>query len=70
MEMARKSSKINRSLLKPGIKVLYHSITGYPGKEYTVRSEPWQLGSGEWVVLLDGISGGVAVDHISKVVEG
>jgi hypothetical protein len=26
-------------------------------------SEPWQLGHGEWVVKVEGKSGGVAVSH-------
>jgi hypothetical protein len=28
------------------------------GKIWTTASEPWQLGSGAWVVLLDGYRGG------------
>ena len=29
------------------------------------RSEPWQLGHGEWVVKVVGHSGGVAVSHLA-----
>lgn len=33
----------------------------------TTRSEPWQLGHGAWVVLLDGTSGGFALERVSPV---
>jgi hypothetical protein len=61
---------IDYSHLKPGMRVIYHGWKGAPGKEYIVRSEPWQLGHGEWVVLLEGKSGGVSVDFISDIMEG
>ncbi len=32
----------------------------YKDKVFTVRSEPWKLGHGEEVVLLEGMSGGFA----------
>ena len=28
------------------------------------RSAPWQLGSGHWVVLLEGISGGYSMKRV------
>ncbi len=32
---------------------------------YTVtRSEPWQLGGGQWVVLLEGRSGGYSLNRV------
>ena len=30
------------------------------------RSLPWQLGHGDWVVSLEGISGGYALDRVTK----
>ncbi len=35
-----------------------------------VRSNPWQLGHGEWVVLIEGVSGGVCVSHITRIGTG
>lgn len=28
------------------------------------RSEPWQLGDGQWVILVKGIAGGYAVERV------
>lgn len=39
-----------------------------PDKVWVTRSEPWKLGHGEEVVLLEGKSGGFSVDCL-KVVE-
>jgi hypothetical protein len=33
------------------------------------RSEPWQLGSGHWVVLLEGRAGGYSLSRVSLVKE-
>lgn len=60
---------VDLSKIKPGVRVIYHAWKGAPGKEYTVCSEPWQLGHGDWVVKLEGKSGGVGVDFISKILE-
>ena len=38
-----------------------------PDKVWTTRSEPWSLGHGEMVVLLEGKSGGFAVDRLKVV---
>lgn len=32
------------------------------------RSDPWELGHGAWVVLLDGIAGGYLLNRV-KIVE-
>jgi hypothetical protein len=34
------------------------------------RSEPWQLGHGEWVVLVDGIVGGYVLRRVRPVRKG
>lgn len=36
---------------------ILHSVT---------RSDPWELGSGQWVVRVEGISGGYAVERVRK----
>jgi len=41
----------------------------YKDKEFVVRSEPWKLGHGEEVVLLEGKSGGFSTDCLKLVVE-
>ena len=33
----------------------------------TIRSEPWQLGHGEWVVAIVGKAGGVSCQALSRV---
>ena len=33
--------------------------------ETKTRSEPWQLGSGQWVVLLEGRAGGYSLDRVT-----
>jgi len=32
-----------------------------------VLSEPWKLGSGDWIVSIEGVSGGVSVEHLALV---
>lgn len=34
------------------------------------RSEPWQLGHGDWVVAVEGVAGGIAMSHIERIPEG
>ncbi|HEX9640768.1 MAG TPA: hypothetical protein VGB13_05595 [Candidatus Krumholzibacteria bacterium] len=34
------------------------------GVAVVVRSEPWQLGSGHWVVKVQGRAGGVSTAHL------
>lgn len=34
------------------------------------RSEPWQLGHGDWVVAVDGVAGGVALTHVEHIPDG
>lgn len=38
-----------------------------PDKIWIVRSESWKLGSGIWVVLLEGKTGGFCCDCLEKV---
>lgn len=54
------------SWLVPGALVDYYSISGEPPTKtgVRVRSEPWQLGHGQWVVKIDGVAGGVAVEAL------
>jgi hypothetical protein len=33
----------------------------------TTRSEPWELGGGQWVINLDGISGGFSVSRVHPI---
>lgn len=51
--------------IKSGMRVRYWPIAGKPEYVDTVtRSDPWQLGHGEWVVLVEGRAGGVALSHL------
>lgn len=36
----------------------------------TTRSEPWQLGHGEWVVLVEGIVGGYVLRRVRPAGKG
>ena len=56
------------SELKIGNRVKYYPLKDAPGcKLTTIRSKPWKLGSGTWVVLVKNITGGVAIDHLERI---
>lgn len=58
---------------KKGDRVHYHSIIDEPhdGEVRTCRSDPWQLGHGEWVIKVTGKAGCVSFDALSPAeVEG
>ena len=63
---------IDEKPLKPGDRVImndtYYVPDQYKDKVWTVISEPWNL-CGTWVVMLDGVHGGYAVDGLTKVEE-
>jgi len=55
----------SRFVFPIGRLVSYQPIKGL--KEYqdtAVRSKPWRLGSGQIVVMVEGRSGGVSIDHL------
>jgi hypothetical protein len=56
--------------LKPGALVDYRSVIGEPATHLAreVLAEPWQLGHGAWVVKIEGVSGGVAVEAVTPCV--
>lgn len=55
----------------PGTRVAYRPLKGDPRGELTrTRSEAWELGSGHPVVLVDGVSGGVSLEHLTVVKDG
>lgn len=59
-------------MLKKGQKVKYHKIVRADGSvsgtiETVLTSEPWMLGSREWVVNVKGVSGGVSLRHIEII---
>jgi len=39
----------------------------YKDRIWVTKSETWQLGSGEWVVKLEGYHGGFAVNKLEVV---
>ena len=50
-----------------GTSVLYYPVAGRSDNEETkIRSEPWALGHGDIVVMVEGRTGGVSIDHIIK----
>lgn len=55
--------------MKLGVTVNYHSIIGGPVTlaNTRTRSDPWQLGHGEWVVLIEGRTGGICLDALTRV---
>lgn len=63
------------SELVHGTRVLYHPVlpkmdSNEPSlqpRETRTRSVPWKLGGGEWVVLIDGKSGGVSTQHLEPL---
>jgi len=36
--------------------------------ESTVKYAPWQLGHGQWVIGIDGISGGYMLERVEEVI--
>jgi len=63
------------SELAHGTRVLYYPVL--PREKFTepslqpretkTRSVPWQLGHGEWVVLIEGKTGGVSTQHLEPL---
>jgi len=58
--------------LKPGDQVKMVNcceakMDKYKDKVFTVRSEPWKLGHGEEVVLIEGVSGGFSTGCLERV---
>jgi hypothetical protein len=54
-----------RRLLKPGDRVVLRGDDGREG-EYVVKHAPWQLGHGEWVIGLFGLTGGWLLGRIVR----
>lgn len=51
-----------------GTPVRYWSVRGYDEHiDTTIRSEPWRLGHGMPVVNIEGVAGGVSLDHLKKI---
>ena len=59
-------SDLERRLLKPGDIVLVRDDDNDEAS-YEVRTAPWQLGHGKWVIGLRGISGGYSLDRVVKI---
>lgn len=57
-----------RQDLKPGDRVRVRDDAGNEA-DYHVKAAPWQLGHGEWVIGLRGISGGYALSRVVGVAE-
>lgn len=58
----------DRKRLVPGDRVLVRTDGGQT-VEYGVKSAPWQLGHGEWVVGLEGIAGGYLLGRVVAKLE-
>ena len=50
-----------------GAMVDYHSEIGGPvtKRNCRIRSGPWKLGSGAWVIKITGVAGGVSLDALT-----
>ncbi len=55
--------------VEPGAIVNYHAIIGGPPtlEATKIRTAPWQLGSGDWVVAVEGKAGGVSLEALTLV---
>ena len=61
------SAAIFNSNNKIGDKFKYQSVFGItPIIDVVMRSEAWDLGHGETVVKVTGVTGGVCVGHLTK----
>jgi len=58
--------------LPVGTEVDYYPVLNVPGMDERLRTvtrnEPWQLGHGAWVASVVGITGGVLLSHLRKVI--
>jgi len=54
---------------QPGTTVIYTAVRDDPktARLTTITSEPWQLNGGQWMVNIDGVRGGVSVQHLVTV---
>jgi hypothetical protein len=50
--------------IKPGALADFRMVAGEPVTHAACRilSEPWQLGSGDWLVKIEGVAGGVSCE--------
>lgn len=69
--MSQELTAVNREDLKIGDPVTYWDWIDDDGvrhnpKETEIRSEAWQIGSGEWVISIVGKAGGVSIKHLTK----
>ena len=49
-----------------GRPVTYRPVQGrFETEESVVRSKPWRTGSGAIIVLIEGRTGGVSIEHLS-----
>lgn len=59
------------SELQVGAAVRYHPVLpprpGISSLDSKIRSEPWQLGDGSWVVAIEGKAGGVSTQHLEPL---
>lgn len=55
-----------------GALVDYSAVIGEPPTLLgaKIRSEPWQLGHGQWVVAIEGKAGGVAIEALRQAQDG
>ena len=53
--------------MKVGASVEIVTNDSRPSTVWRIASEPWQLPSGEWVVLLEGFKGEVLVRSLREV---
>lgn len=56
-----------RIRLRPGDVVRVRDDNGTDG-DFVVKTAPWQLGHGAWVIGLNGISGGYSLDRVTKLI--
>lgn len=55
-------------LYSVGTEFYYYPVADEPERDYTkTRSEPWELGHGTVVVLIEGRTGGVLISHLEPV---
>lgn len=59
---------MKKQQIKVGTEVIYWSVISNVRKFYPkltkITSEPWALGSGHLVCKVEGIAGGVCIDHL------
>lgn len=70
-----KTKKMKKELIKVGMPVIYWKVIKDDGQRFDpikteIASEVWELGHGEEVCKVKGVSGGISIKHLDEITPG